>query len=395
MPKIFYSTGSNIGGTGLSNVAFQAVKAIYDAGYLSGVVTYKNRQSYIPKTYVNTTLFHPYKLFSSLPSRYYYSMKREWIDRKTARILHKYDCDIFHGWTHESLESLRVNRSLGRIGILERGYCHPRFSRSILDEEYETYGIKRALREAPRLLNRYDHWRRELEEACYEFEEADYIILNSQFSRKTFVDEGVSPEKLIYIPRGYNPVQFKKSIRSDKKFRVLFVGQLLVRKGLLYLLKAWDALRLPNAELVIVGQPMDETRNILSRYVGRKDIVFKGFIPDPAAEYQQADVFVLPTLDEGSAKVVYEAMACGLPCIVTANAGSTIRNEIDGLIINIRSAHEVAAAICRLYEDRDFRCYISQAATDAAANYTWEKYGERLTSAYRALIELRSRGCHP
>jgi glycosyltransferase involved in cell wall biosynthesis len=390
MPKIFYSTGSNLGGTGLSNVALQAVKAIYDAGYLSGVVTYKNRQSDIPKKYINSTFFHPYKLFSNLPSRYYYSMKRKWIDRKTAGLLHKYDYDIFHGWTHESLESLRVSKSLGKIGILERGYCHPRFSRSILEEEYETYGVKRELREAPRMLARYDHWRRELEEACQEFEEADYIILNSKFSSKTFVDEGVSPGKLIYIPRGYNPIQFKRSIRRDRKFRVLFVGQLLVRKGLFYLLKAWDILNLPNAELVIVGQPMDETRNFLSGYIARNDIVFKGFISDPAEEYQQADVFVLPTLDEGSAKVVYEAMACGLPCIVTPNAGSTITDKVDGIIIGPRSVDDVVEAILTLFKEKDFRLGIGAAAEKSSVNYTWSKYGERLLNTYLDLFENRN-----
>ena len=198
--------------------------------------------------------------------------------RRVAAYLRRYTCDIFHGWTHESLRSLKAAKQQGTITIVDRGYSHPRFSKRILDEEYAIYGVPRKLEQAPKWLMPFDHWRRELEEAVEEFDVADYVFVNSQFCYDTFVEEGYPKEKLVMIPRGFEVTQYRPLPKEDDKFRVVFVGLLCVRKGLKYLLEAWDRLQLPDAELVLVGSLHEELRPMMAPYLGRKDIVHLGFV---------------------------------------------------------------------------------------------------------------------
>lgn len=381
--KVFYTTASRLGGTGLANVAHQAAWAAHEAGCLEKVLCYGNRQSEVPPEFVSRIWFQPAKIFSSLPSRYYYSMKRMWLDWRASHWLSGNQVDIFHGWTHESLQTLRLARKKGIFSIVDRGYSHPRFSRRILDEEFDIYGVARNLEACPPWLQPYDHWRRELEEACEEFELADRVFVNSPFCYDTFVDEGFPREKLVMLPRGFDPGRYMPASREDNVFRVIFVGQLLVRKGLKYLLEAWDGLALPNAELLLVGQMMDEVRHLLAARVNKGNIRHLGFVPDPVKAYQSASVFVFPSVDEGSAKVTYEAMACGLPVVVTPNAGSLAVDGEDGFVVPIRDAGILAEKIQRLHNDPDLARGMGQTARRHIESYTWETYRKSLIGQYR------------
>lgn len=384
--KVIYSTASHLGGTGLSNVAFHAGRALYRDGSLERLITYRNKQREIPAHIIKRVIFQPAKLFSGLPSRYYYSMKRMWLDYRASRYLASHDCDIFHGWTHECLRSLHAAKRRGALTIIDRGYSHPRFSKRVLDEEFELYGVARNLDQAPAWLRPFDHWRRELEEACAEFDAADYVFVNSPFCHQTFVDEGYPPEKLIMIPRGFDPARYKPAAQPDGVFRAIFVGQLLVRKGLKYLLEAWARLSLPNAELLLVGNLMDEARATVEPYLARPDVRHVGFVPDPVAAYNSATVFVFPSVDEGSAKVTYEAMACGLPVIVTPNAGSLAVDGEDGYIVPIRSVEALMEKLSCFYENREAAREMGAAARRHIEKYTWDRYEVDLINLYRKLL---------
>ena len=384
--KVIYATASHLGGTGLSNVAFHAGRALYRSGSLARLITYRNKQNEIPRALVKRVIFQPAKLFSGLSSRYYYSMKRMWLDYRAAQYLNAHECDIFHGWTHECLRSLAAAKRQGALTVIDRGYSHPRFSKRILDEEFEIYGVKRNLEASPRWLRPFDHWLREMEEACEEFEKTDYVFVNSPFCYQTFIDEGYPENKLVMLPRGFDPAKYRPMPQPDNKFRVIFVGQLLVRKGLKYLLEAWDRLALPNAELLLVGGLMDEVRSTVTPYLARPDIRHLGFVPDPIAAYNSATVFVFPSVDEGSAKVTYEAMACGLPVIVTPNAGSLAIDGEDGFIVPIRSVETLMEKLLFFYENREAAITMGQTARRHIEAYTWNTYEADLITTYRRLL---------
>jgi glycosyltransferase involved in cell wall biosynthesis len=98
-------------------------------------------------------------------------------------------------------------------------------------------------------------------------------------------------------------------------------------------------------------------------------------------EYAQADVLLLPSISEGSATVCYEALASGLPVVTTANAGSVVRDGVDGFVVPIRDPAALADRISLLSRDRQRLEEMSRQATQTAEQYTWNCYGKRLVEA--------------
>ena len=112
-----------------------------------------------------------------------------------------------------------------------------------------------------------------------------------------------------------------------------------------------------------------------------------------AAEYEWADVFLLPSICEGSATAVYEALAAGLPVVCTENAGSVVRDGIDGFIVPIRDGTAIAKAITTLADNVGMRAAMSESAVARAADFTVDRYGKRLLSALSSLTEQRVPVC--
>ena len=148
------------------------------------------------------------------------------------------------------------------------------------------------------------------------------------------------------IPYGADAARFSPGHRDEQEtaaddaargLHVLFVGQLSQRKGLSYLLRAYDAFRGPGTQLTLVGAYYGET-GALAPY--RDTFRHIPHLPqsDLAGLYRQADVFVFPTLIEGLGMVVLEAMATGLPVITTPNGpADVVRDGIDGFVVPTQS----------------------------------------------------------
>ena len=389
-PFVFYSIAAKIGGHGLSQVAEKAVLAIQTAGQLDQVVCYgKKDTSKILK--INKIYFQPFKIFSFLPSKYYYSMKRYWLDLRASFFLKKSRANIFHGWTHESIESIKIAKFRGMIVILERGNPHPLFSQNILEKEYSKYGKNNFFKNTDKnyLLRKFNHYRYELEEAIDEIESADYIFVNSKFCATTYIRYGVNPKKIVIIPRGFNPENYyprSRQVKSDK-FIALFVGELIIRKGIKYLLEAWEGFSDEDSELWFVGNLSDEVAEICNEYrLKYKNIKFFGSQSDPSYFFQKASVFVFPSLDEGSAKVTYEAMASGLPCILTENSGS-MASKYSAILIPSKSSRSIKISLLKLKKDINFRNKLGAQAAKAIQKYTWNLYQKSLIDTYQKILD--------
>src|SRR5262249_8217957 len=128
--------------------------------------------------------------------------------------------------------------------------------------------------------------------------------------------------------------------RPRGQFRILFVGTLSQRKGIRYLLEAARRLRLPDAELVLAGRMVGSE----TAFAPYRD-VFRHVTHVPYHEvhalYQDADVFVYPSLHEGSAFAVFEALASGLPVICTPNTGSVVRDGVEGFLVPVRDVDAI------------------------------------------------------
>jgi len=205
---------------------------------------------------------------------------------------------------------------------------------------------------------------------------ADDILVGSSFVRDTFVAQGIDARKVRVIPYGVDAARFTPARRGPRgrPFRVLFVGQLGERKGLSYLLDAYRAFRKPDTELQLVGNFVTGAE-VYRPYAG----LFRHTPNVPQAEllalFHAADVFVLPSLVEGMPLVVLEAMACGLPVIVTP-CGTTdiVRDGVDGFIVPAGDAAAIVARLEHLYGDAELARTLSENARARAEQWPWQRY---------------------
>ena len=196
---------------------------------------------------------------------------------------------------------------------------------------------------------------------------------------------GVKAERTFLVPYGVHPSWLQLEPKP-KKGRVLFVGTAELRKGIHYLALAAERLHQKGLkyEFRIAGNVCVTVRC----QPVCKFLTFLGRVPRNKIqeEFQQADIFVLPSLAEGSAEVTYEALAAGVPLVVTQAAGSIVRDGIEGRIVPERDPEALADAIESIAENRYFRNKMAEAARTMAMEFTWKKYGERLCSALRNCI---------
>ena len=162
---------------------------------------------------------------------------------------------------------------------------------------------------------------------------------------------------------------------------MLFVGEVSLQKGIPYLLEALRSINRPKSiKAKLVGQVLLD-RQRLNHYSNWCEVT--GPIPRSQirALYEWADILVLPSLCEGSATVTYEAIAAGLPLIVTPNTGSLVRDGVEGFVVPIRDSRVLAERIEMLCDDIDRRAAMADAAAQRTQEVSIEAYAERLLRA--------------
>jgi glycosyltransferase involved in cell wall biosynthesis len=385
---VVISCFSRVGGIGIANVLFHTARAAYRAGMLDAVICYGNRQTEIPSRFIRPVRFQPARPLSFLKARYYYTMKRMTLDKAARRYIRRKGCDIFHGWTMECLHALEEARRVGAKTIVERPAPHPVRTQLLLREEYARWGVPLSKEEGTRWLRKFDLGYRDSFVAPAEFALADRVVVQSEFGVQSFLEEGFPREKLVLLPRATEIGGFPIPSTEKPGFRVLFVGVVALRKGFLDLARAWVELALPGAELWVVGQVHDEVVPLLKPYRDNPTIRFVGHARGGAEQwYSQSTVFVLPSIVEGSAKTTYEAMAAGLPVITTPNAGSVVRDGVDGFIVPIRSPEAIRDKLLFLFNNRDAVHEMGKSAMNRIASFSWKTYEQRICTLYRELMK--------
>lgn len=298
-------------------------------------------------------------------------------DRAVARRIPD-GIDILDTYAGMSLQTIRRAHSKGIKTVLERGSSHRAFQMSILEEEHRHFGL--AFHHDPAMMER----------ELVEYEETDAIAIPSSYVRKTFLERGFDSSKLLQVPYGVDLSRFRPEPKNDDVFRVIFVGGFSLRKGVQYLLDAWRRLKLHDSELWFVGGHDPG----LLKHLGFSDIPRTRFLgPVPNVELRhaisQGDVFVLPSIEEGLALVMAQAMACGLPVIHTTNTGGAdlIRPGIDGFEVAIRDADALAEKIQIFHDDRMLARHMGQNASERVKSLGgWSDYGVRTIQGYERLL---------
>jgi glycosyltransferase involved in cell wall biosynthesis len=245
-----------------------------------------------------------------------------------------------------------ANRSLEWIGkhgglrFLDALNSHPDHFWSVVSEEHKRWKIDRPP------IARHQHYR-----ARKSLEYSDYFLCPSNFVMQSFKERGFSEEKLIRIPYPTDLTFFTPKPRrpKDQPLRVINTGLLCLRKGTPYLLEAFRmiAREVKDAELWLTRIIFEDINDLIQR---NADLKINWAPPLPhrelAQRLQAADIFLLPSLEEGMARTSLEALACGLPIVVTPNTGSNdfVQHHQNGSVVPIRDPRAIADEILWWWE---------------------------------------------
>jgi len=383
LPKhLLYSIFARIGGSGLDTDAFETLRASWRGGFLGKAVAYDNRQTEIPAAKIDSLRWHPVRLLSFLDSPYYYGAKKKYLDWIASRHLATGRYDLFHSWSGDCLLSLREAQKRGIPSIVEIPTWHRdrgKVRRNQLEPASEAKLPWRKKWKEDLLLQR--------DRFVEEYDLADLILVLSEKAADTFRVQGFPEEKLYYLPRGVDIERFTPGTRPPH-FRAVFSGALIERKGVHHLLEAWHRLQLKDAELWLVGAIHDEIRPYLEKFAD-SSIKVVGFAQKPETYLRQSTVHVFPSQCEGSAKVTYEAAACGLPQITTREAGDVVEDGVQGIVIPPADVDALAAAIQQLYDHPETVERMSLAARERVVeNFTWDHFRARLLDAYELAMQM-------
>ena len=274
---------------------------------------------------------------------------------------------VIYGCEHASVETFKKQKEAGGLNILWQVIAHHGVVYELLKEEYERFPeamtpyVSRMFLDAERINQRKDE----------QFECADLIVTNSEFSRRTFVEAGIPPDKVTAIPTGCPPVISVARLRTpDSKMIFLCAGTQSIRKGTQYLLKAWKQLSPKAAELWIVGK-MELPKHLLANLP--ESVVIKPSVPreELAEIFGQADVLVLPTLGEGLAHIILEAMSAGLAIVTTENSGcgDLVEDGLNGWKVPIRDVDTLANRLDQCIDEPDLVMAMGRSSTTKARQW--------------------------
>lgn len=265
-----------------------------------------------------------------------------WFDRWVKKQLKAGDHIISSfGYANESFKWARRN---GGKAILSAGNSHPENFWTILQEEHRRWNCPLPP------IDRKHH-----ERSIAMMEEVDYIFAPSSFVANSFLARGFKPEQMLRDIYVVNMTHFKPSPfprDKEKPLTIISTGALSLRKGAPYMLEAFRLVlkKHPTARFRLTRQIHDSATSVLANY-SDLPIDWSPGLPHPqlAERLQGSDIFVLASLEEGFARTVAEALACGLPVITTPNAGS---NDVvipgkNGEVVPIRDPQAIAEGILK------------------------------------------------
>jgi len=288
-------------------------------------------------------------------------------DRRAARwVRRQKGLDVVVAFQGSALNTLKAAKAVKATAVLMA--MHPLDHHRIVAAEYARFGRHVPSETPERLL--------------HELSVADYIVSASRATTKALQASGVPPGKIKELPYGIDACLPKYSgprVGSNRVVRFLFVGKLSLHKGLHVLRDAFQAIPAANVSLTIVGRPVSDLETQLLGTWQDPRVRIVDEVPDIIDAYLSADVFVFPSLVEGFGMVTLEAMAAGLPVIVTNRCSTVVRDGVDGYVVAAGSSDELRARMVRLTESPAERITLGHNARQRAREFTWERFGTALT----------------
>lgn len=212
---------------------------------------------------------------------------------------------------------------------------------------------------------------------------ADNIVIPSDFAKRTLVKHGFDESKLRLIPYGSyftpNDISSVRKSNPGEPVKLLYAGQISQRKGIKYLLEAARELKKRGVhfELTLVGRIYGKGSGLQSYQQFFKYIPYMGR-DDLKKLFLNSDLFIFPSLFEGSGLVIFEALSNALPVITTANTcAEAIKDNYNGFIVSIRDPQQIVDKVMTYYTDRDFLNQAKINALKSSYHYSWVIYRKK------------------
>lgn len=381
--RVLYSFPTRLGTPGIGTTAWHQIAALAEHGVAVTVACGSSERSLpegvrVVETLRPAGLKLPYRLLGFMRAMHLH-------DRRAAALLRELrrEIDIVHCWPLGAERTLATARRLGVCGVLERPNAHTRFAFAAVEQACRELGL--AVDSSSPHYARPDRLAREEREYAL----ADRLLCPSEFVARSFRDEGVPEARLLRHRYGYDPTQFGPAARQngDRPFTVGFVGRGEPRKGLHLALQAW--LRSGAADhgrFVIAGSIEPAYEALLEPLLAHPSVRQHGHVENPATLMRSFDVLVLPSLEEGSALVTYEARACGCVLAVSDRSGAHCTNGVDALVHPAGDVLVLTSHLAALAQDNGLRGRLRAASLSGAGELTWSGAGRALAGAYAAAV---------
>ena len=292
--------------------------------------------------------------------------------------------DVAYLWTKTSIETYRAVKTKGHIILLENVNTHQATSKAILDTEYRRLGLEPS----------HGIDEKSIAKECAQLELADYVFSPSKEVTRSLMKADVPCEKIIQSSYGLRQadILLPQDIASREhrtELTAIFVGRIGIRKGAHLLLEYWVKAGI-KGKLKLVGNIESSARHLIEPYLNRPDIEHVPFTNDLLSVYLNADVFLFPSLEEGSPLVTYLALGAGLPSIVSPMGGDGIINhEVEGLVVDAHNANAWIESIQKMFSDSEFRLKLSRNAYNRAEEFLWKNVGRRRVESLQTSLAKR------
>ena len=280
------------------------------------------------------------------------------------------DKTLLIGRNGVSLNTFTEVKKRGGKTILHSQWMHPYTQEKLLTKEFNKIGIiKKPIKEE------------RIKRQVLETEIVDWIWCISKLVKDSYLSNGVNEGKLIDLSLGVNYDKYsavsKKKYQSKKEFIILFVGNVNPEKGVHVLLEAVNKSKLENIKIIFNGGLPDYFESIFNNHVQilkHRNISINVNPGEPLQNYGAASIFVLPSVHESFGLVVLEAMAAGLPVIVSDMVGAKdcVKEGVNGYVFSSGNSNELSMIIKKLYNDKDLVYEMGMNSEAIAENYDWK-----------------------
>ncbi|HXV33339.1 MAG TPA: glycosyltransferase family 4 protein [Gaiellaceae bacterium] len=308
-------------------------------------------------------------------------------DRRVALALRRLagEIDVVHVWPRATVATAAAARRADVPVLREAPNTHTAFAYERVAEETEMLGLPAVAGHSHEGSG--DALR--LEEQ--EYEAASMIAVLSEYCRQTFLDRGIAPDRLGLHGYGFDPGRFPapESLngRRPDGLRAVFVGRCEPRKGLHYALEAWiESGAAQRGTFTICGRFYPGYEEVLGRWLRHPSVRVLGWVDDPGELMRESDVFLFPSIEEGSAFVTYEAQASGCALVVSDATGARCEHMHQGLVHEAGDLSTLTDHLRLLDADRDLLQRLRANAVASRPTLTWEYSAGEIAGLYRDLV---------